>query len=219
MRNEGLGIDGRKRFMMKYWVMVATSNPEFVMARSVVCTMSALICLISLITLPIAYDVVWRRNKGPSVYRGSVEWILYTQTVGVVVSTIAPLSRWLVVVSFKQETTSLGRLSDEMQVERYWFQTLDDVRGRFSGLKILGQGKFLHDVKWHGVTFFIGVQKSIILLSKLFVLISSFLMTPLFYCWERLFPNESGSDKGLNLSSYAALLPDEAELPASKEYM
>ncbi|KAL1568213.1 hypothetical protein AAHA92_03610 [Salvia divinorum] len=212
---KGLGIDERKRFMMKYWVMVATSNPEFVMARSVVCTMSALLCLISLITLPIAYVFVWRRNEGPSVYEGSVEWILYTQTVGVVVATIAPVSRWLVVVSFKLATTDLNHLRDKMKVERYWFQTLVDVRERFTGLKILGRGKFLHDAKWYGVTFFIGIQISIILLSKLFVLVSSFLMAPLFYCWKHFFSNESGSDKELNLSSYAVLLPGEAELPAT----
>ncbi|XP_047942872.1 uncharacterized protein LOC125189661 [Salvia hispanica] len=220
LRNEGLGIDERKRFMMKYWVMAATSNPEFVMARSVICTMSALLNLISLITLSIAYVVQWRRYKGPfinldSVYGGSVRWILYTQIVGVVVATIAPLSRWLVVVSFKQATANLARMMDEMKVEDYWFQPLVDLRGRFSSLKILGRGKFLYDVKWYVVTFFIGVQISIMLLSKLFVLISSFLMGPLFCCWERFFTNESESNKGPSFSSYAVLLPGEAELPAT----
>ena len=73
----------------------------------------------------------------------------------------------------------------------------------------------MHDAKWYGVTFFIGVQISIISLSKLFVLIASFLMTPLFYYWERFFSNESGSDKRLNLGGYAVLLPGKAKLPAT----
>ena len=63
--------------------------------------------------------------------------------MGVVVSTIAPLSSWLVIVSFKLTTTGLGRVRDKMKVEDYWFQTLVDVRGRFSSLKILGQRQVL----------------------------------------------------------------------------
>ncbi|XP_057808829.1 uncharacterized protein LOC131023299 [Salvia miltiorrhiza] len=210
LRKEALRIDERRSCMMKYWVMAATSNPEFVMARSVVCTTSALLCLIALITLPIAYVFVWKRHEGPSVYKASVEWILYTQTVGVAVATIAPVSRWFVVVSFKY--SNMNRLRDEMKMEKYWVQTLVDLRESFSGLQI-GQVKCLHDLKWFVITFCIGIQILIVLLSKLFVFLSALLMTPCFYFCEQLYSIESDNDKGLNLSRYVLLLQGEAELP------
>ncbi|KAK4381472.1 hypothetical protein Sango_2964000 [Sesamum angolense] len=47
-RGQGFKIDKRMvEGMKKYWVMAETSNPQFVMARSVLCTTSSVICLLS----------------------------------------------------------------------------------------------------------------------------------------------------------------------------
>ncbi|KAH6815740.1 hypothetical protein C2S51_020560 [Perilla frutescens var. frutescens] len=216
-RKEALGVDDKRRYMMKYWVMAATSNPQFVMARSVVCTTSALMCLIALITLPIAYLLVWQKHEGPSVYRSSVEWILYTQTTGVAVGTIAPVLRWFVVVSFKCSMTNTNRLREEFKIESYWIQTLVEMRETFSDLQI-GQGKFrkcLHTAKWFSITFCIGLQILIVLLSKIFVFLSALLMGPFFLCFTHINKYHSSyqSDKELNLNRYVLLLEGEAELP------
>lgn len=216
-RREALGIDERKRYIMKYWVMAATSNPQFVMARSVVCTTSAFICLIALITLPIAYILIWKRHEGPSVYGSSIEWILYTQTVGVAVGTIAPMLRWFVVVSFKCST---NRLKEEIKIESYWTQTLVELRESFSDLQI-GKGKLrkcLHNTKWFAITFCIGLQILIVLLSKLFVFLSAFLMTPFFLCFTHTnkFMKQHSTNSAVasnQLGRYVLLLEGEAELP------
>lgn len=218
-RREALRIDERKRYVMKYWVMAATSNPQFVMARSVVCTTSAFICLIALITLPIAYILIWKKHEGPSVYGSSIEWILYTQTVGVAVGTIAPMLRWFVVVSFKCST---HRLKEEIKIERYWIHTLVEMRESFSDLQI-GKGKFrkcLHNTKWFAITFCIGLQILIVLLSKLFVFLSALLMTPFFLCFthtKKFFMKQHSANTAdvasTQLGRYVLLLEGEAELP------
>ncbi|KAI3454478.1 hypothetical protein Pfo_011141 [Paulownia fortunei] len=238
-RREAFRIDNQRGDMMKYWVMAETSSPQFVMARSVVCTTSAVICLLAAITLPRAY-IQWfiqsqdvSLGRAASVYGVCTIWIQVIQWIGVVVGTIAPTLRWFVAVSFKCSTTNHNGFQKGFKIETHWIQTLVDWRDSFSALQIRQDKcrKYLHDAKWFLLTFCIGVQILIVLFSKLLVFVSATLIRPFFLCFTHIKKfmmqrsskvltsnkdigyDQSGDNTYLNLSRYVLLLEGEPELP------
>ncbi|KAK4437255.1 hypothetical protein Salat_0059400 [Sesamum alatum] len=224
-------IDG----MQKYWVMAETSNPQFVMARSIFCTTSSVICLIVALLLLMTY-IDWFARMGVtlgasySVYGHYTKWILIVQSIGVVVGTIAPLFRWTGAFRFKCLMTCRKiNLSEEFKIEAYWIQTLVNWRDNSPGLQIHDGKckKFLHDAKWFALTFLIGVQIMMVIVSKLLLLVPVLLVTP-YLLWFNIFKarcssqlttsnndmgSESRSNAELNLNRFVLLLDGEAELP------
>ncbi|KAG8379310.1 hypothetical protein BUALT_Bualt07G0075100 [Buddleja alternifolia] len=97
--------------IMKYWVMAESSNPQFMIRWSVVCTSSTLICLIAAIVLMIPYILWFLANQRVthehprSVYGNFTLWILVIQCIGVVVGTIAPTFRSFVAISLRCSTS------------------------------------------------------------------------------------------------------------------
>lgn len=82
--------------LRRYWVMAETGSPQFVMARSVISGGSGLICLLMCLMLVESYVRIWLLYGAyiGSTYKWSINWILYIQSVGVALGTIAPLMRW-----------------------------------------------------------------------------------------------------------------------------
>ncbi|KAL8457850.1 hypothetical protein ACS0TY_035644 [Phlomoides rotata] len=227
-RRERIRIYDQREDMMKYLVMAETSSPQFVMARSVVCSSAASTFMFAAIVYAIvilteAYIIQkypQKNEKGESPYGYFTAWILYVQCIGVVVGAIAPAFRWLVGVRFKCGTRN--RFKMEFSIEDYWNETLVEWRDSFSGLQIQENlcRKYLHDAKWFILTFFIAIQFLVVLLSKMLLLIFAMIMTPFFTCVKEL--KEPGhdfeeDDDGRNriLSSYVLRLEGEAELPRS----
>ncbi|KAK6148369.1 hypothetical protein DH2020_019281 [Rehmannia glutinosa] len=222
-------IDNQRREMMKYWVMAETSSPQFVMARSVVCTTLTLFFLLPAITLVIFHiqSIVQVKDlllaqRPTSVYGGYTRWILVIQSIGVVVGLIAPMFRWFVAVGFKCSTTNFYNFRKEFKIEAHWIQTLVDCRESFSGLNIRKDKyycwKCLHDAKWYFLTICIGVQTFVVLVSKLLVLVSALLIRPIVLCFIHIKivnNDQSGDDINTNpnLSRYVVLLEGESELP------
>ncbi|KAL0417115.1 UNVERIFIED_CONTAM: hypothetical protein Slati_3543400 [Sesamum latifolium] len=204
-RGQGFKIDKRMiGGMKKYWVMAETSNPQFVMA----------------LTLR-AYQ---------SAYGNYTTWILIVQTIGVVVGTITPLCRWFTAIRFKcLMTCHKISIREELKIEAHWTQSLVNWRDSFSNLQIRNNKcrKYIHDAKWFSLTFFIGVQIMMVLVSKLLLLIPALLVTPCLLwfnkfkaqCFSKLTTSnnemcsESGGDTELNLSRFVLLLDGESELP------
>ncbi|KAG8379309.1 hypothetical protein BUALT_Bualt07G0075000 [Buddleja alternifolia] len=221
-----------KQMMMKYWVMAQSSSPQFVMARSVVCATSSLICLFATITLVIPItipftDLFWlvrHASLGPptSVYGKFTIWILVTQTIGMVVGTIAPTLRLLVAISFRCKNNKKS-LKDELffNIETYWIQILVEWRDNFSSFQIQQDKcrKYLHRTKWLVLNFFIGVQILIVVVSKLLLCIFVLLTYPFAHITNKLkmlysSNNHLGADDTeLNLDRYVLLLEGEPELP------
>ncbi|KAK6148373.1 hypothetical protein DH2020_019285 [Rehmannia glutinosa] len=237
-RRESTSFKNQRQKMMKYWVMAETSNPQFVMARSVICTTSTLIPLLPAIMLATSHIklIMWFKDlsfgTAASVYGGYTRWIIVIQSIGVVVGTIAPTLRWFIDVGFKYSTTNYYNVRDEFRIETYWIQTLVDWRDNFSSLQIRQDKctKCLHDAEWFILTFCIGVQILIVLISKLVVFICALLMSPFFLCFGRVNKflmwllskvmtsdnngnDQLGDETDINLSSYLLLLEGEAELP------
>lgn len=86
---------------MKYWMMAYTANPQFVVGRSVTCTASGALCLLSAAALAEAmmrsYVMVHKFNfcKGESDYKWSSTVILISQTVAVGIGVYRILTRFL----------------------------------------------------------------------------------------------------------------------------
>ncbi|KAL0440665.1 UNVERIFIED_CONTAM: hypothetical protein Sradi_0005400 [Sesamum radiatum] len=244
MTEEGMvtrGQDGRidKRMingMKKYWLMAETSNPQFVMARSVLCTSSSVVCLFATLYFLFNYFLVDLFKFGVvhlrshSVYGNNTTWILIVQIIGMVVGTLVSLCRWFTAVRFKCLTTCRGiSLREELKIEGHWIQTLVYWRDSFSGLQIQDNKcrRHLHDAKWFALTFLIGVQIMMVIVSKLLLLIPALLITPFILFFKKLkarrlsrlttsnndIKTESEGDTELNLSRFVLLLDSEAELP------
>ncbi|KAH6816933.1 hypothetical protein C2S51_000536 [Perilla frutescens var. frutescens] len=211
-------VDDQRKHMMKYWVMAESSNPQFVMARSVVCTTSAMICGFSYFIL-VSVCILKGTNTnrpGDSPYGIYTKWIACIQFIGVTIAVIVAMLRWFIAVMFRCSTTS----SDRFKIEDYWIQNLKDWRDSFSGLQIEANRwwKYVLDVKWCVLTFCIGVQILIVLVSKMLVFFSAMIVSPFLFCFshiKKLVTHASGSytDTELNLSRYVMLLDGEAELP------
>ncbi|KAK4437256.1 hypothetical protein Salat_0059500 [Sesamum alatum] len=239
MREEGMVKRGQGKQIIdgikKYWVMAETSNPQFVMARSVICTTSSVICLLSALLLLVDY-IVWfmRMEKvtlggSYSVYGECTRRILIIQTIGVVVGTIAPLCRWFTAIRYKCLMTCRKiSIREELEIEAHWTQTLVNWRDNFAGLQIRNNKcrKYLHDAKWFCLTFLIRVQMIIVVISKLLLLIPALLVPYLLWfkkfkvqCFSELTTsnNDTGSesegDTEMNLSRFVLLLDGESELP------
>ncbi|KAL0331682.1 UNVERIFIED_CONTAM: hypothetical protein Sangu_1713700 [Sesamum angustifolium] len=236
-RGQGFKIDKRMiDGMKKYWVMAVTSNPQFVMARSVFCTTSSVICLVSALFLLYVFIVMFidmgkvTLGASYSVYGHYTTWILIVQTIGVVVGTIGPLCRWFTAVRFKSLTTCHKiSIREELKIEAHWTQSLVNWRDSFSDLQLQNNKcrKYLHDAKWFSLTFLIRVQIVMVLVSKLLVLIPALLVALFLLCFKKLkmqclseittsnidMESKSGSDAELNLSRFVLLLDGESELP------
>ncbi|KAK4381477.1 hypothetical protein Sango_2964500 [Sesamum angolense] len=235
-RGQSFKIDkGMIDWMKKYWVMAETSNPQFVMARSVFCTTSSVLCLFAGISLLYNYiswfkSMGWTLGRSLSVYGHYTKWILVLQTIGVVVGTIASLCRWFNVVRFKcLMICRKFSIIEELKIETHWTQTLVYWRDNFSGLHIRDNKcwEYLHYVKWFAQTFVIGFQIMMVLVSKLLVLIPALLLAPFLLCFKKFkmrclsklttSNNDtrfgSGGDAELNLSRFVLLLDGEPELP------
>lgn len=194
-----------KNKMMKYWVMAESSSPQFVMARSVVSTNSALLCLLSQATMLTICVLIWisgQRVRNP--YGSVTESIFYIQIAGVLVGSIAPMLRWLVVVSFKcsrnyssvpspkesKRTLSGADVYKKgfLKIENYWTRTLVDLRDSAPVWEIWDstcklRRYFLHFPKRVVLTCCIGLQIFVVLLSKVFISLSALCVTPVFLCY------------------------------------
>ncbi|KAL0355692.1 UNVERIFIED_CONTAM: hypothetical protein Sradi_4016100 [Sesamum radiatum] len=222
--------------MKKYWLMAETSNPQFVMARSVLCTTSSVICLFSTLYFVFSFSLVDLLKPGTeglrsySVYGNNIIWILIVQIIGMVVGTIVSLCRWFTAVRFKCLMTCRRiNFREELKIEAHWIQALVYWRDSFSGLQIQDNKcrRYLHDAKWFALTFFIGVQIMMVIASKLLLLSPALLITPFILFFKKLkaqrlsrlttsnndIKSESGGDTELNLNRFVLLLDGEAELP------
>ncbi|GFQ07854.1 hypothetical protein PHJA_002929400 [Phtheirospermum japonicum] len=199
--------DELRATVRRYWIMSESGSPQFVIARSVTCVSSGVMCLLLALTLLVAHI------RRPFLYRGlsnktsSYKWstnrILGIQTIGVALGTIAPLLRWFTAAHFKSTMIGHKSFRGEFKVEDYWTQSLKHWRGSMLTIKTRHHKfrKFLHDAKRSLLNLCIGVQILIVLSSKLLLVISAKSL------------KELDDTRGFDSSRYVLLLEGEAELP------
>ncbi|KAK0590416.1 hypothetical protein LWI29_026761 [Acer saccharum] len=119
---------------MKHWMMAHTCSPQFVMGRSVTCTASGALCLLSAMTLAEvmlrSYLMPWSFQFciGESDYKWSTTLVLISQCVAVGVGTIAPGIRWFNAISFRCPTRRMKVRNQTFRVEKYWIQKLLEIK-------------------------------------------------------------------------------------------
>ncbi|XP_076938114.1 uncharacterized protein LOC143606123 [Bidens hawaiensis] len=112
-------------YIKKFWMMAETRNPQFVIACSPVSCAFGVLC--SLLTYLLILNVIdWKHSwNGTPVYGWSLKIILFVQSIGVVIASIAPVFRCFTSIghynlSKKWTTKSLN----VFRVEKHWIQRL-----------------------------------------------------------------------------------------------
>ncbi|KAL6583789.1 hypothetical protein OROMI_003078 [Orobanche minor] len=235
---EGIFMFGKLRLMIqRYWVMAETSSPQFVIARSVTCTASGFICLLTVLVLVQAEIRIVMECKEidmtASKYGWSIKWIIIAQSLGVVVGTIAPAFRGFTSIKFRYSENGKRSFSDEFKIEGYWTQRLVEWKESSLPLQIRNRKwrKIIHRVKRVILNFLVRIQISIVFCSKGVRFISFCLTSPIFFLsfhcigmlnnifnFDRLrvhgiSESQSEMQTEMDLSRYVLLLEGEAELP------
>ncbi|CAI0418167.1 unnamed protein product [Linum tenue] len=102
-----------KEDLMKFWIMAHTSNPQFVMGRSVTCAASGALCLLGTTVLAEAMlrsffmPGSFKFCAGESDYQWSTTLVLVAQALAVGVGSVAPAVRWFT------ESQQLRKLAHE----------------------------------------------------------------------------------------------------------
>ncbi|XP_047324997.1 uncharacterized protein LOC124928797 [Impatiens glandulifera] len=130
-------ISNDKELIMKHWIMTQTSNPQFAIARSAICTTSGAICLVILLLMTgyllsfftgLFSDLRLILLESKSSYKWSVNFILYAQITAIFFGSISPICRWFMVVWYKFTGRSKSSFRDLWTVEEYWTERLQELK-------------------------------------------------------------------------------------------
>ncbi|KAK6262904.1 hypothetical protein QUC31_008720 [Theobroma cacao] len=230
-------VEKLKEDLMRYWMMAHTCSPQFVVGRSVTCTASGALCLLSAATLAEAMlrfylmPGSFRFCKGESDYKWSIKLILLTQAVAVGVGTIAPAMRWFLAINFRCPTRG-GKWAcrKSYKLEEYWIKRLVEMKECPLNIPISNphSRRIVHDAKIKFLNLCIGIQAGIVFMSKTIRLISICSMSVILLCYDHCrdwlmkftptnsITNDSGSESlscsKLDLSRFVLHLEDEDSL-------
>ncbi|PHU16261.1 hypothetical protein BC332_17466 [Capsicum chinense] len=216
-----LSIDRLKDTVERCWMMVETSNPQFVMARSVTFSTSGTICVLASLIFMEALIRIY--NSPPyfpnsSTYKWSTGLILIVQSIGVVVGTVAPALRWFIFISFKRSNKIGNDNANCSRVEYYWIRKLVEWKERPLSLNIRGTKfrKYLQGTRNLILAFCIRTQILIVSTSKFVRFVSVVSFNLMFLC-QLKGPNYHQSDpehrRDFEFHRYVLLLEGEEELP------
>ncbi|GJZ62662.1 hypothetical protein Tco_0618799 [Tanacetum coccineum] len=122
-----LSVEKLKLHVRNYWIMAGTGNPQFITACSSTSTATGVICSLStVIHIILMILTIGSVRDHKSDYKWSMLLILIIQFVGVVIGTIAPLSRCFASLSFKLTIKWIRIHIKVFEVETYWTQKLFD---------------------------------------------------------------------------------------------
>ncbi|TXG51134.1 hypothetical protein EZV62_023658 [Acer yangbiense] len=226
-----------KERLMKHWMMAHTCSPQFVMGRSVTCTASGALCLLSAMTLAEvmlrSYLMPWSFQFciGESDYKWSTTLVLISQCIAVGVGTIAPGIRWFNAISFRCPTRRMKVRNQTFKVEKYWIQKLLEIKECPLVFRIQNRKcrKFVHYTTNQFLRMCIRMQTGIVVACKVIQFISIYFVNQILLlcdcCGEltkKFKPNNSisndsiselqSSRKLLDLSCFVLYLEGEDQL-------
>ncbi|KAI3711651.1 hypothetical protein L1987_70190 [Smallanthus sonchifolius] len=120
-----LTIEKLRQHVSHYWVMSGSGSPQFIIACSVTTTASGVICGLTTImhTLTVSWSIsAMLKEHYDSDYKWSTVVILIVQFIGVILGTVAPLSRCFATLSFKAVLSSFGETTENLELRRYVLQ-------------------------------------------------------------------------------------------------
>lgn len=224
-------VEKLRQYVTKYWVMAETGSPQFVMATNPLSTAAGVICIIVLLmnllvvlSIPYGYHDGIAKKSYESPYKKSILAIVITQSIGVVVGTIAPIFRCFSVLNFKLITEWSRSYLMVFKVEKYWTQKLYEWKQ--SHVPFLSSsrrsGTFIYNLKKTILFLCIRFQMITIVSCKVIWLIPIVILrfgVYCLYCWRsveaRLFstpPIVSRTNNINELTNYILQIHDEMEL-------
>ncbi|XP_076892804.1 uncharacterized protein LOC143544629 [Bidens hawaiensis] len=130
LTGELLTVEKLREHVSKYWIMAGSGNPEFIIACCPTTTASGVIC--SLTTMLHSLTMVWTFmdiNDCGSAYDWTTKLIVIVQFIGVLLGSVAPLSRCFAPLRFyKVSIKSIWNRMKVFKVESYWTQKLSDLK-------------------------------------------------------------------------------------------
>ncbi|PWA42489.1 hypothetical protein CTI12_AA282680 [Artemisia annua] len=215
-------VEKLRQHVRRYWVMAETGSPQFVMASNPLSTASGVICVIVLVmNMLVVLEVPFGYHGEEKVYRSAYKWsmlfIIITQSIGVVVGTIAPIFRCFSVLSFNLVTKSNRNPLKVFKVEKYWTQKLYEWKqSHIPFFAIIRRSRTLVYIPSGNIlNFCIILQKGTVIACKVIWLIPILVL----YCWnsveERMFTPSMASttdDSIEDLRNYVLQIYDAMEL-------
>lgn len=187
-------VDKLREALMKFWMMAHTCSPQFVVGRSVTCTASGALCLLSAAILAEAMVRFYLMRgsfefcKGHSDYKWSIYLVLLTQTVAVGMGTIAPAMRWFLAINFRCPTRCRKKgYNFDYRLEEYWIKALVEMKEcPLSKIPIHHPRcrRILHDAKIKLLNLCIGIQAGIVFMSKVIRSVSIYFMGTILLCYD-----------------------------------
>ncbi|KAL4560018.1 hypothetical protein LXL04_032166 [Taraxacum kok-saghyz] len=233
---------GLIRYVKKYWMMAETGDPQFAVACSPVSSAFGVICLCFVCILFYFFVFVdgWIQIISMGVidgfvrkseYKWSMRYICISQSVGVIVGSIAPVFRCLSAISHfsLSRKWSVSHLNVFI-VEKYWTQILQDWKRIHVRFGIPGRNgkKIFHSIKNMILNIFIGIQITIVVTCKTVCVIPRYFLILFTWCWyfcnslvkRYKEPNSSDSDEVPDLEEYIGyVVQTEAEGQLSKRIL
>ncbi|MFS7936836.1 hypothetical protein Hanom_Chr05g00420471 [Helianthus anomalus] len=177
-----LSIKKLHQQVSNYWIMAGSGSPQFMSACSATTTASGVICYLTFIihAVTIVFAIINEGNrKFGSDYQRSVVVIFIVQSMGVVLGTLAPLSRCVVSRHVKLV----------FKVEKYWTQMLYDWKnsrisnhGTMSSISLPFRGHKLKvvikNLKNPILNFCIILQKGVVVVCKIATFVVVFVLDP-----------------------------------------
>ncbi|KAJ0764642.1 hypothetical protein HanPI659440_Chr08g0294451 [Helianthus annuus] len=222
-------VEKLKQHVSNHWIMADTGSPQFMTVCSATTSASGVICFSSTILHCIIMLSIrpYMKFYG-SDYKWSVIMILITQFTGVILGTIAPISRCFASLSFKVSIKWIWNHIKVFKVESHFTQKLSDWKQSSTQFTFSSRRCtiVIQDLKVLILSFCIGIQKTVVVACKMMALIPTFFVIVIlccFHCWE-WFKVMFGASYNLSvktpaqlqhekyLSQYVLRLQDDTEL-------
>ncbi|XP_076909508.1 uncharacterized protein LOC143566787 [Bidens hawaiensis] len=197
-----LTVEKLQMHVTNHWIMAESGSPQFITACFPTTSASGVIC--AFITVLHTLTMSWIIKAGlmkdyNSDYSWSMLVILIVQSVGVVIGTVAPLSRCFAILSFKVSFKIIAKHFNVFEVESYWTHKL-----------YVWKHASIQTLKRLTISFCIEFQEGIVVVCKIISLIPFSLMIFVLYCLKSVV--FSSSEQNKDLRAYALQLEDEMEL-------
>nr|GEV18107.1 hypothetical protein CTI12_AA135620 [Tanacetum cinerariifolium] len=185
-----LDVEKLRKHVSNYWVMAGTGSPQFMAACSATTSASGVISTLSatlhIMSTFFAFSSIDAHMYG-SDYGWSMPVIFVTQFIGVIIGTIAPLSRCFASLSFKMSIKWTWDHIKVFKVEGYWTHMLNEWKLHSSIPFPFRSRKckvVLEKLKVMILSFCIGFQKTVVVACKTISLIPIFLMVCVLFCFN-----------------------------------
>ncbi|KAJ0764648.1 hypothetical protein HanPI659440_Chr08g0294511 [Helianthus annuus] len=222
-------VEKLKLHVSNHWIMAETGSPQFMIVCSATTSASGVICVSSTLLhgTIMMYTTQHTMDYG-SEYKGSVLVILITQFTGIILGTVAPVSRCFALLSFKVSIKQIWKHIKVFKVESYYTQRLTDWKQSSVPVKVSSRicKIVIQDLKVLSLSCCKGFQKMVVVACNMTALIPVFTVIGVLcclQCWKRLKVTLSASNNVLverpaqlqhnkDLSQYVLQLQDDMEL-------